>query len=93
MVKDSRNRFLDNALLGDGWGWALFKPDDKGANVAQDYKQDCLGCHLPAKSTDLVYTQAYPIGSIQLIRESIIASRLIVHCKKTRERIKKFQQS
>lgn len=60
MVKDSQNRFPNNALWGDGWGWALFKPDDKEKNLAQNYKQDCLGCHLPAKSTDLVYTQAYP---------------------------------
>ena len=33
------------------------------------------------------------IGSVQLIRESIIASRLIIDCKRTRERINKLQQS
>lgn len=60
MIKDSRNRFPDNTLWGGGWGWALFKPDDKGKNLAKNYKQDCLGCHLPARNTDLVYTQAYP---------------------------------
>ena len=31
------------------------------------------------------------IGSVQLIRESIIASRLIIDCKRTRERINKLQ--
>lgn len=33
------------------------------------------------------------IGSVQLIRESIISSRLIIDCKRTRERINKLQQS
>lgn len=60
MVKDTEGRFSDNALWGDGWGWALFKPDDSSVNVAADYKTDCLGCHVPAKDTDLVYIQGYP---------------------------------
>ena len=60
MVKDSENRFAENPIWGDGWGWALFKPDDKGKNVSRDYKVDCLGCHIPAKDTDWVYTEAYP---------------------------------
>ena len=60
MVKDTDNRFVDNLLWGDGWGWALFKPDDKTKNVATDYKKDCLGCHVPAKEKDWVYTEAYP---------------------------------
>ncbi len=61
MVKDSKNRFSGNPIWGDGWGWALFKPDNPEKNVATDYKKDCLACHIPAKSTDWVYTQAYPI--------------------------------
>jgi hypothetical protein len=60
MVKDTQARFSDNALWGDGWGWALFKPDDKANNLASNYKVDCLGCHVPAKDTDWVYTSAYP---------------------------------
>lgn len=60
MIKDSEGRFTDNPLWGDGWGWALFKPDDREKNVATDYKTDCLGCHVPAKSNDWVYTEAYP---------------------------------
>ena len=60
MVKDTQNRFSDNPLWGDGWGWALFKPDAPGTNVAADYKADCLGCHVPAKGNDWVYTEAYP---------------------------------
>jgi len=61
MVKDTNGRFADNPLWGDGWGWALFKPDNPTVNVATDYKTDCLGCHIPAKENDWVYTEAYPI--------------------------------
>lgn len=60
MIKDSKGRFTDSALWGDGWGWALFKPDDRGKNIATNYESDCLGCHIPAKANDWVYTEAYP---------------------------------
>lgn len=60
MVKDAQGRFTENPLWGDGWGWALYKPDDRGKNVATNYKTDCLGCHVPAKVTDWVYIEAYP---------------------------------
>jgi hypothetical protein len=61
MIKDSTGRFADNPIWGDGWGWALFKPDNKNSNAASNYKVDCLGCHQPAKDKDWVYTEAYPI--------------------------------
>lgn len=60
MVKDAKGRFAGNPLWGEGWGWALFKPDDPAKNLATDYKTDCLGCHVPAKGKDWVYTEAYP---------------------------------
>ncbi len=60
MIKDSKGRFPDNPLWGDGWGWALFKTDDLNTNAAADYKVDCLGCHVPVQEKDLVYTEAYP---------------------------------
>ena len=60
MIKDTQTRFAGNPLWGDGWGWALYKPGDRAANVATDYESQCLGCHLPAKDSDWVYTQAYP---------------------------------
>jgi len=60
MVKDTKGRFADNPIWGDGWGWALYKPDAKTVNVATDYKKDCLGCHIPAKDKDWIYTEAYP---------------------------------
>ena len=63
MIKDSKGRFADNPLWGDGWGWALFKPDDRNSNVAANYQTDCLGCHQPAKAKDWIYTEAYPILS------------------------------
>jgi hypothetical protein len=61
MIKDTQNRFSGNPLWGDGWGWALFKPDQPKLNVATDYKVDCLGCHIPAKQSDWIYVEAYPI--------------------------------
>ena len=61
MIKDEKGRFPDNPLWGDGWGWALFKSDAPDKQVATDYKKDCLGCHIPAKMTDWVYIQGYPV--------------------------------
>ncbi|MGK0297320.1 MAG: hypothetical protein ACI9XC_000923 [Gammaproteobacteria bacterium] len=60
MIKDTKGRFVNNSLWGDGWGWALFKPDDNETNIAKDYKNDCLSCHIPARAKDLIYTEAYP---------------------------------
>ena len=60
MIKDSKNRFANNPLWGEGWGWALYKPDNPGKNVATNFQTDCLGCHVPAKGRDWVYTEAYP---------------------------------
>lgn len=60
MIKDAKGRFETDPRWGDGWGWALFKPDNPSKNVAKDYKADCLGCHVPARGTDWVYTEAYP---------------------------------
>ena len=61
MIKDESQQFSANPLWGDGWGWALFKPDDTTKNHASNYKTDCLGCHIPAKEKDWIYTEAYPI--------------------------------
>lgn len=61
MVKDSRGRFPANLNWGDGWGWAFFKPGALKSNASVNYKNDCLSCHEPAKATDLVFIQGYPI--------------------------------
>ncbi|MBL4782740.1 MAG: cytochrome P460 family protein [Porticoccaceae bacterium] len=65
MIKDAKGRFADNPLWGDGWGWALYKYGDRDKNVATSYKTDCLGCHVPAKAKDLVYTEGYPTLSAE----------------------------
>jgi len=61
MIKDEKGRHPGNPLWGDGWGWALFKADAPDKQVATSYKKDCLGCHVPAKTTDWVYVQGYPV--------------------------------
>src|SRR4029077_7994133 len=63
MIKDDKGRYPGNPLWGDGWGWALFKADAPDKQVATNYKKDCLGCHVPAKTTDWVYIQGYPVLS------------------------------
>jgi len=63
LVKDEKGRYPGNPLWGDGWGWALYKSDAPDKQVATDYKKDCLGCHVPAKSTDWIYVQGYPVLS------------------------------
>ena len=63
LIKDEKHRFPNSSLWGDGWGWALFKADAPDKQVAVDYKKDCLGCHIPAKSTDWIYVQGYPVLS------------------------------
>jgi hypothetical protein len=60
-IKDAKGRYPGNPLWGDGWGWALFKSDAPDKQVATNYKKDCLGCHVPAQSTDWVYVQGYPV--------------------------------
>ena len=59
-IKDEKDRFPQNPLWGDGWGWFLFKADAPDKQVATDYKKDCLSCHVPAKSTDWTYVQGFP---------------------------------
>lgn len=61
MVKDSADRFPDNKLWGDGWGWSFFNATETRKTTSTDYKADCLGCHIPAKKNDWVYVQGYPV--------------------------------
>ena len=60
MVKDARGRHAGSPLWQEGWGWALFKADAPGKNVATSFAADCQGCHLPARATDWVYLDGYP---------------------------------
>ena len=42
MIKDTKNRFPNNPLWGNGWGWALFKADAPDKQVATSFKKNCL---------------------------------------------------
>jgi hypothetical protein len=59
-IKDTKNRYPNNPLWGDGWGWALFKADVPDKQVSTNYKKDCLSCHVPAKTNDWTYVQGFP---------------------------------
>jgi hypothetical protein len=61
MIKDEKGRFPGNPLWQNGWGWFLYKSDAPDKQVATDFKQDCMGCHVPAKAKDWVYVQGYPV--------------------------------
>jgi hypothetical protein len=63
LIKDEKGRYPGNPLWGDGWGWALFKSDAPDKQVATNHTTDCLGCHIPAKATDWIYIQGYPVLS------------------------------
>ncbi len=63
MVKDTKGRFESNPLWGDGWGWALFNVDQLNTPVTQNYKTECLGCHIPAQNDDWIYLSGYPLLS------------------------------
>ena len=60
MIKDSKGRFPDSKLWGDGWGWAMYNGDDPNTVVTEDYKEACIPCHVPAENDDWVYVSGYP---------------------------------
>lgn len=60
MIKDTEGRFEGNPLWGDAWGWALFNADEPTKTVTEDYEDDCLPCHQPAKQDDWIYVRGYP---------------------------------
>ena len=62
MVKDRAGRYDGRSpLWGDGWGWAFYEGTETRKTVTTDYRKDCLACHEPARSHDLVYVQGYPV--------------------------------
>ena len=61
MVKDTEGRFSSSPLWGDGWGWVLFNSDQPEKPVTQNYKTECIGCHIPARDDDWIYLSGYPI--------------------------------
>jgi hypothetical protein len=61
MIRDSKNSHPGNKLWGNGWGWSWFDAADPVKTTSTDYKTDCQTCHIPAQSTDWIYTQGYPV--------------------------------
>lgn len=70
MVRDRQGRFPENPLWGEGWGWALFKGGDPMKQVATNYKEDCLQCHVPAKDNDWIYVYAYPVLGDDIVKHA-----------------------
>jgi hypothetical protein len=61
MIKDTEGRFTSNPLWGDGWGWALFNANKPDIPVTENYKTECIGCHIPARNDDWIYIKGYPV--------------------------------
>lgn len=61
MIKDREGRFPANPLWAEQWGWALFPAGDRATNTATDFQADCMGCHEPAKATEWVFLDGYPV--------------------------------
>lgn len=61
MVRDSKNSRRNNPLWGDGWGWSWFNAGDPIHTTSTNYRNDCQGCHLPAKASDWLYVNGYPV--------------------------------
>ena len=61
MVRDGKNSHPGNPLWGDGWGWSWFDANQPLKTTSTNYKTDCQGCHVPAKSTDWIYVIGYPV--------------------------------
>ena len=59
MLKDSKNRYSDNKLWGDGWGWSWFDAANPSKTTSTNYRTDCQSCHVPAQQTDWVYVNGY----------------------------------
>jgi len=61
MVRDSKGTHPGSPLWGDGWGWSWFDADKPLKTTSTDYHSDCQGCHVPAKATDWIYVNGYPV--------------------------------
>ncbi len=61
MIKDTKGRFSGHQLWGNGWGWALFDVSDRAIPTTNDYKSECIPCHIPVKDIDWVHVWAYPL--------------------------------
>ena len=61
MVRDTKGRFVGNALWGDGWGWSWFDAGNPAKTTSTNYKTDCQSCHVPARASDWIHIiNGYP---------------------------------
>lgn len=70
LVRDTKGRYKNTGLWGDGWGWALFTKDDPERTVSKSYRRECIPCHTPARqlaastandSDKWTYSFGYPV--------------------------------
>ena len=70
LVRDTKGRFKDSPLWGDGWGWSFFNAEDRLNTQSTNFKIDCIPCHTPArdlaprnaqKDDKWIYTFGYPV--------------------------------
>ncbi|MCC6138987.1 MAG: cytochrome P460 family protein [Nitrospira sp.] len=70
LVRDTKGRYKDSPLWGEGWGWSFFTADDSVRTASKNFKADCVGCHVPAKKLapantleedKWIYTLGYPV--------------------------------
>ena len=61
MIRDSKNSHPGNKLWGDGWGWSWFDAANPSKTTSTNYKVDCQTCHIPAKTSDWIYVNGYPV--------------------------------
>ena len=70
LVRDTKNRFKESKLWGDGWGRSFFSADNPIKTSSTDYQTDCIACHVPARelapqnadeSDKWIYTFGYPV--------------------------------
>jgi hypothetical protein len=50
-------RFPDGAVLVK----ELFDTETPGTPVIDDYVEECLPCHVPARASDWVFVEGYPV--------------------------------
>ena len=61
MVRDSKDSHPSNKLWGDGWGWSWFDAANPSKTTSTDFKTNCQPCHVPARASEWVYVQGYPV--------------------------------
>jgi hypothetical protein len=70
LIRDTKGRYKESPLWGDGWAWSLFNADDPTRTVSKNYKTDCIPCHTPARelaprnavdADKWIYSFGYPV--------------------------------